>query len=518
MLRKLFCCASLATFALCISACSPDSATEVNTASSLLIINARIVDGSGQPALSGALRIQGDTIMELGSLVPRAGETVVDARGQVLAPGFIDTHSHHDEELADNLDALPLLAQGITTAMFGQDGGHALPLDNFFAAYERHPASVNVASYVGHNSLREQVMGDARRPASAQELAAMNDLLARELRAGAIGLSTGLEYEPGIYSEREEVLSLAQTAARLGGRYISHIRSEDRLLWDAIDEIIEIGRQTKMPVQISHIKLAAKSLWGQSGALLAKLDAARAQGINITADVYPYEYWQSTMWVLLPDRDADNLEEIQFVLNELTPPSGIIFTRFEPEPGYVSQSVAEIAELRGTSEVQTFSDLLKEAAAWSAANGGKSAESIMGRSMTEDDIATFLAWPHANVCSDGGFSGHPRGYGAFPRVLARYVRDRNVMTLEAAIEAMTSRAATHLGIVDRGLIAPGYKADLVLFDPDTIQDRADIRDGQVLSTGVEHVWVNGTLVLENGVPSGERAGRVLRFSESAPHQ
>ncbi|EED33628.1 D-aminoacylase [gamma proteobacterium NOR5-3] len=480
---------------------------------STLVHNARIIDGSGTPAYLAGLRVTNDVIVEVGELSPRQGENVIDANGLVLAPGFIDTHSHHDDggALAGRPDALPLLTQGITTTVFGQDGGHNYPLNDFLAGFDQSPTSVNVASYVGHNTLRDRVMGDdAKRVATTDEVDAMRAMLQKELSAGALGLSTGLEYEPGIYSQTEEVLVLAKATAAQGGRYISHVRSEDRFLWDAMDEIIEIGRQTGMPVQISHIKLAAKNLWGQAPTLISKLEAARAEGINITADVYPYEYWQSTMWVLLPDRNADNLEEIQFVLEQLTPAEGVIFTRFEPNPSYVNQSVAEIAALRGTSDVQTFSDLLKEADAWSQAHNGASAESIMGKSMTESDIETFIAWEHSNICTDGGFDGHPRGHGAFPRVLAHYVRDTQVISLETAVAAMTSRAAEHLGLTDRGRIAPGMKADLVLFDPDTIQDHAGIRDGQVLSTGVHSVWVNGQLVLEDGAATGTHSGRVLR--------
>ncbi|EAQ96867.2 N-acyl-D-aspartate/D-glutamate deacylase [Congregibacter litoralis KT71] len=500
-----------------LTGCDPGDGDDLPPPSgdSTLIYNALIIDGTGTTARRGAVRIARDSIVDVGDLSPIDGEQAIDARGLVLAPGFIDTHSHHDDEgaLRNNPDALPLLTQGITTSVFGQDGGHHLPLADFLSDFDREPAAVNIASYVGHNTIRERVMGnDAKRPANPEEVEAMRSLLLSELQAGALGLSTGLEYEPGIYSRREEVLALAAATAAQGGRYISHVRSEDRFLWDAMDEIIDIGRQTGIPVQISHIKLAAKKLWNQAPELLEKLDAARAEGIDITADVYPYEYWASTMWVLLPDRDADNLEEIAFVLDQLTPASGIIFTRYEANPDYVNQSVAEIAKSRGTSEVQTFSDLLKESEAWSEANGGASAEMIMGRSMTETDIETFLRWEHSNVCSDGGFTGHPRGHGSFPRVLARYVRDRQTLSLETAVAAMTSRAANHMGFADRGRIAPGMKADLVLFDPESIQDHAGIRDGQVLSTGVDSVWVNGQRVLKDGESTQVFPGQVLRRS------
>ena len=511
MLTKILSFRSALLVALVIASCSQQDEGVSVRSPSILLINANIVDGTGNPATMGAVRIEGELIVDVGALEPIEGERVINAGGLVLAPGFIDTHSHHDDGLGENLDALPLLTQGITTAVFGQDGGHALPLSGLFEKYEENPAAVNITSYVGHNTLRIEVMGDdSNRVATETDIEDMRALLKEEMKAGAIGFSSGLEYEPGLYSTRDEVLTLAKDTAEIGGRYISHMRSEDRFVWDAVEEIISIGKETGMPVQISHIKLAAKGLWGQSGRLLERLEEARTEGINITADVYPYEYWQSTIWVLLPNRDADDLEEIEYVLEELTPADGIIFTRFEPDPSYVNRSVAEIARLRGTDEVQTLSDLMKEATAWSEANEGKSAESIMGKSMNEEDIETFLQWPHVNLCSDGGYTGHPRGFGSFPRVFAKYVRENGTLTLETAIESMTSRAAQHMGFVDRGLIKPGFKADLVLFDPETIQDHADIRSGQVLSSGVSMVWVNGQLVLENGKPNEARPGQVIR--------
>ena len=478
---------------------------------STIIQNAMIVDGSGSPPYLGSLRIEGQRIKAVGALDALPGESIIDAGGLTLAPGFIDSHSHHDRGLKAAKDAVPLLTQGITTAVFGQDGDSHYPIKTFFDHYDASPAAINVASYVGHNTLRAHAMQERQNEAAnLEDIERMRAYLAEELAEGALGLSTGLEYEPGLYSSKAEVLTLAQDTAALGGRYISHIRSEDRFLWEAIDEVIDIGRQTGMPVQISHMKLAAKGLWGQSEELLARLDEARASGVQITADVYPYEYWQSTMWVLLPDRDPDNLAEIAFVLEELTPVDGIIFMTFEPNPDYVNRSVAEIAELRGTTHVQTFSDLLKEAAAWSAAHEGRSAETIMGRSMNEADIRTLLTWPHSNVCSDGGYTGHPRGHGTFPLILARYVREEGLMTLAQAVQAMTIRAAAHLGISNRGLLAPGYQADLVLFDAETVQDHATVRDGQKHSTGVSQVWVNGEIVLSDGRPTGVLSGDVIR--------
>ena len=483
---------------------------EVVTASTLLV-NALIVDGTGVPAVEGAVRIDADRIVAIGRLTPLAGEQIIDAMGMVLAPGFIDTHSHHDDGLMENKDALPILSQGITTTVLGQDGGHTYPLKESLAEYENSPASVNIASYVGHNTLRDLVMGeDFKRHATAAELDQMRRLLKKELAAGALGLSTGLEYEPGLYSNAAEVLTLAQDTAKMGGRYISHVRSEDRHFWDAIEEIINIGEVTGMPVQISHLKLAAKAFWGDTDRLLGRLTQARSKGINISADIYPYEYWESTIWVLLPDRNADDLKEIQYVLDELTPADGILFTRFKPNPSYVGKTITEIAAMSGLGEAETVSSLMKQAAAWSNAHEGESAESIMGRSMRDEDIAALLVWPHINLCTDGGYTGHPRGYGAFPRFLAKFVRQMGVLTLEEAVQRLTSNAAVNMGFDDRGVIRVGAIADLVLFDPATISDRATLQDAQTQSTGIAKVWVSGILAFDNDTTTQARPGRVLR--------
>ncbi len=483
---------------------------EAATASTLLV-NALIVDGTGEPAVEGAVRIDEDRIVAIGSLTPLEGEQVIDTQGLVLAPGFIDTHSHHDGGLKKNKDALPLLSQGITTIVLGQDGTHAFPLTKSLAEYESGPASVNIASYVGHNTLRELVMGeDFKRHATAAELGEMRQLLKKELAAGALGLSTGLEYEPGLHSNTAEILTLARDTAKMDGRYISHVRSEDRHFWDAIEEIIHIGEETGMPVQISHLKLAAKATWGDTDRLLSRLTQARNEGIDISADIYPYEYWESTIWVLLPDRNADDLEEIQFVLDELTPADGIVFTQYEPNPSYVGKTVKEIAAMKGMSEAQTLSGLMKAAGAWSDAHEGKSAERIMARSMRDEDIAALLLWPHINLCTDGSYTGHPRGYGAFPRFLAKFVREMGVMSLEDAVQRLSSNAARNMGFDDRGVISVGAFADLVLFDPDTITDRATLQNLQALSTGIVKVWVGGILAFDNGTTTDARPGRVLR--------
>ncbi len=479
-----------------------------------LITNVRLLDGTGTPSRPAAVRVRGDRIVEVGQLEPQAEDAVVDGGGLALAPGFIDTHSHHDRGLLQHPEALALVSQGVTTIVVGQDGGSRSPLEQYFARLEAEPAAVNLASYAGHNTLRRQVLGDDfRRTATPAEIDEMRRLLRGELAAGALGLSTGLEYDPGIYSATEEVLALAQEAAAAGGRYVSHIRSEDRDLWPAVEEVIRIGREARLPAQISHMKLAMRSLWGQAGRLLARLEEARAAGIDITADVYPYVYWQSTMTVLFPQRDFDNRESAAFALDELAPPEGLLIARFDPDSSYVGKTVAEIAQLRETDPVTTYMALIAEAQAVEQETG-RPAESVIGTSMDPDDVVELIAWPHSNVCSDGELDGrHPRGLGSFTRILGRYVRERQALTLENAVRKMTSLAADHVGIRDRGVIRPGAHADLVLFDPDRVIDRATPEEPRLPSTGVVGVWVNGVKVFAEGEPTGALPGQVLRRRE-----
>jgi len=457
------------------------------------------------------VRIRGDRVAEVGSLSPAPGEAVVDAKGLVLAPGFVDTHSHGDHGIFDHPDALGAVSQGISTIVAGQDGGSPWPLSDFFAKLDRTPATVNVAAYAGHGRIRRTVMGDDfRRPARPDELARMKELLAQELGAGALGLSTGLEYDPGIFSAPSEVVELARVAAQAGGRYISHVRSEDRNFWAAIDEIVAIGREANIPVQVSHLKLAMRSLWGQADRLIGTFERARASGVDITADIYPYLYWQSTLTVLFPERNFEDRPTAELVLREISTPEDLLLGTFAPEPSYAGKTLAEIAKRRGTDAPATLMALIREALEYERRTG-KDAESVIGTSMSEPDLERLMAWKHANICTDGELDGrHPRGFGTYPRVLGRYVRERKVLTLEEAIRKMTSLAAANVGLRDRGTIRPGAFADLVLLDPATVIDRATTQEPRALSVGIGKVWVNGGLVYDAGSATGNRPGRVLR--------
>lgn len=472
-----------------------------------LVNDVLIVDGSGAQRFKGAVRVAGGVIVEVGDLLPGEGETVYEGNGQVLAPGFIDTHSHADSEIMQQRDAFAAVNQGITTVVIGQDGSSPVPLAQWFETLQSLPFAVNVASYAGHNSLRDKVMGDDfRRVATPAETETMAALLKTEMEAGALGFGTGLEYEPGIHSLTDEVISLARIAAAHGGRYISHVRSEDRWLMQALDEIIEVGRVTGMPVQISHIKLAMKSLWGKAPEVISKLDAARAEGIDITADIYPYTYWQANMMVLIPSRNLEAREEYEYALEEIVPPAGFWLTQFDPQPEYVGKKLTEIAELRQTDPVTAMMQLTAESVAH-----GDDADTMIGTSMLEDDILKLFSWPHTNLCTDGSLDDlHPRGTGSFARVLGRYVREQQLMSLEEAVHKMSGLSASHMGMSRRGLIRPGMAADLVLFDPDTVIDKATPEDPQAANVGITTVWVNGTVVFNQGATTGHYPGKVIR--------
>ena len=474
---------------------------------STLIVNASIVDGTGAPARRGAVRIDGDRIVEVGALEPRRSEQVVDAKGLTLAPGFIDVHSHHDRGLFEMRNAAPVVSQGVTTIVAGQDGSMTWPVKELFERLEKTPVAVNVATYVGHGSIRLAALGKDgyRRHATADEVAMMRKAVDEGMQAGALGLSTGLEYDPGIYSATEEVIDLAREAKRHGGRYISHIRSEDRRFWEALDEIVRIGREAQIAVQVTHMKLAMVDWWGQSARFLGVLDKAREKGVNVTGDIYPYEFWHSDLTVLFPERDFTNRKTAQFVLDHVTPADGIILTEFSPEPALVGKSLVEIARQKGTDPADELMDLIARS------RGENDEQSIMGKGMTDEDIAALIVWPWASICSDGGLeSMHPRGRGAFTKVLRVYVRERKLLTLEEAIRKMTSLSAANVGIADRGVIRPGAFADLVLLDPATVADRSTFEDPAALSVGIDRVWVNGVAVWADGEATGAYPGKGVR--------
>ena len=481
--------------------------------SGTIITNIQLVDGTGKPAFKASVRIVGNKIVAIGNLKPNKMDQIIDGKGKVLAPGFIDSHSHHFGDLNKNIGGLSTSSQGITTIVIGQDG-NSYPMDSLTKWMQTRPVVSNVATYTGQSSLREIAMGenDLYRNATAKEIDQMKSILASELKKGSLGLSTGLEYEASFYSSKQEVIDLAKVTAAHQGLYTSHIRSEDLHMDEAIEEIIEIGRQTKMPVQVSHIKIANKLNWGTANLILKKLDDARKEGINISADIYPYTFWNSTLRVLFPGKDFDNLASAEMATKQLFDPSASYLMQYAPIPSYKGKSVTEIGIERNESPAQALMSLIKIAEDFKNANPNYAGgiEAIAGKSMSEEDVKVFMAWPEAIICSDGNAGGHPRGYGAFTRVLGKYVREEKVLPIEKAIYKMTGQSADFFGFKDRGRIAVGHYADLVLLDPNTVKDQANIKNSHALSTGIEMVWVNGTLVYQAQKSTGKQPGVLIK--------
>jgi N-acyl-D-amino-acid deacylase len=331
------------------------------------------------------------------------------------------------------------------------------------------------------------------------------------MEAGALGLSTGLEYDPGSFASTDELVELARAAASHGGIYASHVRNEDQYIWAAIDETIDIGRQAQIPVRVTHIKLAISRWWGQADRLKRKLDDARAAGIDITADIYPYRAWYAGFgWfaTLFPDRDLTQRAGAEYILNDMLAPDRIVIPVYKPNPAYNNLSIAEIADLRGDDPETTLMALLQEDAELDSEGSGSE---TLAFAMDEPDIESIMAWPHTVIASDGGSTGaHPRGYNTFSRFLGHYVRDRQVVSLEQGVRKITALPAEQVGISKRGSIAVGHYADLVLFNPNTIKDNATFEAPLVTAAGLEKVWVNGQVVYEDGEVTGNRPGKPLR--------
>ncbi len=479
-------------------------AAQSGSGPSILIRGGTVIDGTGAPRTRADVRVEGESIVEVApGLRPAGGERVIDATGLVVAPGFIDMHSHASSEVGERPDAESQVRQGITTTLVGQDGSSDLPIADFFERLERIRPAINFATLVGAGTVRGVVMGgDFRRAATAAEIETMAALVERGMLDGAIGLSSGLEYDPGFYATPGEMVALARVVARHGGFYSSHVRDEENEAVSAWREAIDVGRKAGVPVEISHIKLAVQPVWGQAKDALKVLADARREGLTVMADWYPYTYWQSAMYVLIADRDFENREKWRVGLAEIGGAGNVLVTAYRPDPSYNGKTLEDIARSRREDPVTTVIAMIREAGPGIG---------IIGTSMDDEDLATFLTHPQVIICSDGSIAGrHPRGYGTFPRVLGRYVREGKRLSIEEAIAKMTGRSARQAGLADRGVLARGRQADIVVFDPETIADRATKEQPDQLSVGVEYVVVNGVIVLEGGQMTGERPGRGLR--------
>ena len=481
-------------------------------ADNVLLRHVQLYDGSGNPPVGADVRIAGERIAAIGAtLEPLPGETVRDLHGLALAPGFIDMHSHADRGLLEDLDAATQTRQGITTTVVGQDGESNFPLHGWLAKLDATPPALNVASMVGQATLREQVMGkDLYRPSSDQELVKMKALLSQELAAGGFGLSTGLEYEQAHFSTTAEVVELSKVAAAAHGFYISHVRDEADHVFESFDEVLTIGREAKLPVEITHIKLGSTGVWNLAAKRVPHyFEAARRDHVTLWADVYPYTYWHSTIRVIVPDRDFFNAKKVERALADNGGAGAIRLAHYAPEPQLNGKTLEQIAQLWQVSPVEAYMRIVKATEA--EVNSDQQLEDIIATSMTDADVKWFIAQPEIAFCTDGELHGaHPRGAGSFPRVLGHYVREEHVVSLSNAIHRMTDVPAQRLKLADRGRVAPGYVADLVIFDPATVIDQSTIDHPEAPPLGIPAVMVSGTFVIDDGKPTGRHPGKALR--------
>ncbi len=470
-----------------------------------VITGAQIADGSGTRLRKASVRIVGDRIARIGSFKPQKGDRVIDAKGLVLAPGFIDIHNHSAEGLDQDALAETQISQGITTVILGPDGGSPWPIGEWLEKRRKNPAALNLAVLVGHATVRKQVMGDDyKRAATGAEIEKMAALVDQAMREGALGLSSGLEYEVGSYSATDELVALAQAAVKHNGFYMTHIRDEADKAFDALNEEISIGERARIPVEHSHIKLGTVGVWGKAAAYIKIVEDARRRGVDFLADCYPYDAWHSNLKVLVPDKQYEDPKSVGRALADVGGAAHVTITDFSPHPDYEGKTIEALARERGISPVEMYIQLIRESDAAHAEPG------VIGQSMIESDIKAFYQQPWVMVASDGGIGmKHPRGAGTFPRVLGRFVREKRWLTLPEAIRKMTSLPAQRLGWKDRGVLREGAVADLVLFNPKTVLDRSTFEKPFELSVGIEKVFVNGSLVWDSGQPTGSRPGVVL---------
>ncbi len=516
------------TAAILLSAPAGTPADQAQPAFDVLITGGRIVDGSGSPWFSGDIGIADGRIARVGPLAGAAATRRIDASGLIVAPGFVDPHAHARERLFELPTAEGYLLQGITTVVDGNDGSAPLPLAPYLAKAEAARFAPNLALFAGHGTIREQVMGTANRRASPGELDQMKALVRQAMRDGALGLSTGLAYIPGNYATTDELIALSAVTREHGGIYVSHMRDEGGGVLDSVRETIRIGEEARIPAQISHHKVGGRRQFGQSVQSLALIEAARARGVDVTFDQYPYTASQTGLslifprWAMADDglharlRDPKGRSEVKGGMLDFIDerfgddPSRIQLVRCAFDPSLSGKTLADVLKAAGQPLTQSAT---ADAVIDLQLKGGCSA---IFHAYDEPDVERLMRAPFGMIGSDGSLTRlgdgapHPRAFGTYPRVLGRYVRERRILALEEAIRKMTSFPAARLGLVDRGLLREGMAADVAIFDAAAITDRSTFTDPHHYPEGVRHVLVNGTVVIDSGAHTGARPGRVLR--------
>jgi len=496
----------------------------------VLITGARVVDGTGAPWFQADIAIRGDRIAAIGHLRPANAKLTVDGSGLVAAPGFIDIHTHARRNILSQPEAENYIRQGVTTLIEGQDGSSPLPLAPFLSQVSAARPAANFAMLAGHGSIRGEVMGSQNRKATPAEIQKMKALMRQAMLDGALGLSTGLFYVPGNYAPTEEVIELARVAGEMGGIHISHMRDEADKVLDSVLETIRIGEEGRLPTQVTHHKIIGAGNWGKSAETLRQIEEARRRGVDVTIDQYPYTASSTgtaalfPQWALEggrkslaerlspPESRARIKKEIIRRIREDRgggDPANVMLANCPFDESLAGKSLADVTRARHQRVT------LEDAAETAIEIQQKGGCQAVYHAISEADVERILRSPFTMVASDGEIpvfgkgAPHPRSYGTFARILARYVREKNVLSLEEAVRKMSSFPAARAGLHDRGVLKTGTYADIVLFDPAKVRDRADFKNPHQFAEGFLHVIVNGQAVILGGKLTGTRPGRVL---------
>jgi N-acyl-D-amino-acid deacylase len=497
----------------------------------LLLRGGRVVDGTGSPWYRADVAISGDTIARIAPSIADPAERVIELNGLVVAPGFIDIHTHARRGIFEVPTADNYVRQGVTTLIEGPDGGSEVPLGPFLAKVAATRITPNFASFIGQGAIRSRVIGDVDRASTPEEMDKMRALVRQGMEEGAFGLSSGLFYVPGTFTPTSEVVELAKVAGRMGGIHISHMRDEASKVLDSVRETITIGEQGGLPTQVTHHKVVGKKYWGRSVDTLKLIDDARARGVDATIDQYPYTASATSISAaLLPAWAQEGGREA--VLTRLKDPGvrakikaetlaiirdergggdakNVVVSSCQFDPSLAGKNLAQITAGRGLAVTL---ENAAETAVWIVESGG--AQGIF-HAISEEDLQRILQHPATMIASDGEIPvfgrnhPHPRSYGTFARVLGVYARDKKLIPLETAVHKMSALPAQRLGLVDRGVLRPGLKADVAIFDPAKVRDTATFEKPHAYAEGVTYVIINGEVAFESGAMTAARSGRVL---------